>query len=107
MSAASVILEARHRAGLSQAELGRRSGYPGSAIGRWERGEVEPAFGAVAELVRALGYELVLERHDDAAHDLALIRRSLGRSPAERLAELVDAVRALDAMSSVARQHRG
>ena len=107
MSAASVIIEARHRAGLSQAELGRRSGHPGSAIGRWERGEVEPAYGTVAELVRALGYELVLERHDDAAHDLALIRRSLGRSPAERLEELVDAVRALDAMSAVARRHRG
>ena len=107
MSAASVLIEARHRAGMSQAELGRRSGHPGSAIGRWERGEVEPAYGTVAELMRALGYELVLERHDDAAHDLALIRRSLGRSPAERLDELVDAVRALDAMSAVARQHRG
>ena len=107
MSAASVLIEARHRAGLSQAELGRRSGHPGSAIGRWERGEVEPAYGTVAELVRALGYELILERHDDAAHDLALIRRSLGRSPAERLEELVDAVRALDAMSAVARRHHG
>jgi transcriptional regulator with XRE-family HTH domain len=107
MSAASVIIEARHRAGLSQAALGRRSGHPGSAIGRWERGEVEPAFGTVAELVRVLGYELVLERHDDASHDLALIRRMLARSPAERLEELVDAVRALDAMSSVAQRHRG
>ena len=107
MSASSVIIEARHRSGLSQAELGRRSGHPGSAIGRWERGEVEPAYGTVAELVRALGYELVLERHDDAAHDLALIRRSLRRSPAERLEELVGAVRALDAMSSAVRQHRG
>jgi transcriptional regulator with XRE-family HTH domain len=107
MSAAAVISEARRREGLSQAELGRRAGIPGSAIGRWERAEVEPGFDTVADLLSTLGYELVLERHDDHAHDVALIRRSLARTPAERLHELTDAVRALDAMSSVAGRHRG
>jgi ribosome-binding protein aMBF1 (putative translation factor) len=106
VSAAAVITDVRRRAGLSQAELGRRAGIPGSVIGRWERAEVEPAFGTVTELVRALGYELVLERRDDG-HDLALIRRSLAASPAARLAELVEAVRAFDAMSSTVARHRG
>jgi transcriptional regulator with XRE-family HTH domain len=105
VSAATAIIEARRRSGLSQAELGRRAGIPASAIGRWERAEVEPAFGTVAELLRTLGYELVVDRLDDADHDVTLIRRSLARSPAERLVELTDAVRALDAMSSVARRH--
>jgi ribosome-binding protein aMBF1 (putative translation factor) len=105
MTAAAVIADARQGAGISQAELGRRAGIPGSVIGRWERAEVEPAYGAVAQLVRALGYELVLQRHDDG-HDLALIRRSLAASPATRLAELVEAVRALDALSSAAARHR-
>jgi transcriptional regulator with XRE-family HTH domain len=107
VSAATVIRDARHRAGVSQRELGRRAGLPGSAIGRWERGEVEPAFRTVADLLGTLGYELVLEHHDDAGHDLTLIRRSLARSPAARLADLVEAVRALDGMSVVAERLRG
>ncbi len=106
MNAATTILDARRRAGVSQAELGRRAGVPGSAIGRWERAEVEPAFGTVAELLGALGFELVVSR-DDGAHDRALIRRSLARTPAERLEELTTAVRALDEMSSVVARHRG
>jgi transcriptional regulator with XRE-family HTH domain len=105
-AASTLLLEARRRAGLTQADVGRRVGRPGSAIGRWERGEVEPAFDTVANLLCALGYELVLERHDDAGN-LALIRRSLAQTPAERLCALVDAVRSLDAMSATARRHRG
>jgi ribosome-binding protein aMBF1 (putative translation factor) len=102
-----VILDARRRAGVSQAELGRRVGLPGSAIGRWERAEVEPAYATVADLLDALGFTLVLSGDGDGDHDRALIRRSLARTPAERLAELTTAVRALDEMSSVAAQHRG
>jgi ribosome-binding protein aMBF1 (putative translation factor) len=105
VTAASLIVEARRRAGLSQAELGRRAGLPGSAIGRWERGDVEPAFDTVADLLRTLGWELVLEPYDDTG-DLALIRRSLARTPAQRLVDLVDAVRSLDAMSTTARRNR-
>jgi hypothetical protein len=33
-------------------------------------------------------------------HDLALIRRSLNRTPVERMTELMGAVQALDAMSA-------
>jgi transcriptional regulator with XRE-family HTH domain len=106
VSAATLIRQARRQAGVSQALLGRRAGLPGSAIGRWERGEVEPAFGTVADLLGTLGYGLVLQRQD-AGHDLTLIRRSLARSPAARLAELVESVRALDRMSEVAERHRG
>jgi transcriptional regulator with XRE-family HTH domain len=105
MTAAALLAEARRRAGLSQVELGRRTGFPGSAIGRWERGQVEPGFATVAALLRTLGYELVLETYDESG-ELALIRRSLGRTPAERLDDLVGAVRSLDAMSTIARRHR-
>lgn len=54
--------------------------------------------GTLRALVRAAGYDLVVGvvRADD--HDLALIRRSLARSPEERLVEMVQAVRALDSM---------
>jgi transcriptional regulator with XRE-family HTH domain len=106
MTAATLLVEARRRAGLTQAEHGRHAGLPGSAIGRWERGQVEPGFDTVADLLRTLGWELVLERSDDSG-DLALIRRSLARTPAQRLDDLVEAVRSLDAMTTVARRHRG
>jgi transcriptional regulator with XRE-family HTH domain len=106
VTAATIIRDARRRAGISQAELGRRVGIPGSAIGRWERAEVEPAFTTVADLLDALGFTLVLSGADDGDHDRALIRRSLARTPAERLAELTTGVRALDEMSSVAARNR-
>ena len=101
MTLSRLLVEARKRAGLTQAELGERAGVAPSAISRWERGEVEPSFERVRDTIRAAGFDLVVSilRADD--HDLALIRRSLARSPAERLAEMVAAVRALESMVSV------
>ena len=57
----------------------------------------------VAELVRAAGFDLDLAIVPGDDHDLTLIRRSLARTPADRLAELVAAVRALDRMAAAAR----
>jgi hypothetical protein len=50
--------------------------------------------------MRAAGYDLVVGVVKADEHDLALIRRSLARSPEERLVEMVQAVRALDAMAA-------
>jgi len=84
-----LLREARLRAGLSQAELARCASKPTSVIGRWERGEVKPSLETLRELIRAAGLELgfTLTNADGEDHDLALIRRSLARSPAERFAE--------------------
>ena len=89
MISGDLLREARLRAGLSQAELARRAGKPISVIGRWERGEVKPSLETLRELIRATGLELgfTLTNADSDDHDLALIRRSLARSPAERFAE--------------------
>jgi len=99
MSAAHLIREARRRAGLTQSELGARSGRAGSAISRWERREVEPSLATLRELVNAAGYELVIGLAPSDDHDLGLVRRSLRQDPADRLAEMVAAVRALDQMA--------
>ena len=47
MTAAELIRTARSRAGLAQHELARLLETPRSQIGRWENGDVEPAFATV------------------------------------------------------------
>jgi transcriptional regulator with XRE-family HTH domain len=86
MISGDLLREARRRAGLSQAELARRAGKPTSVIGRWERGEVKPSLETLRELIGACGLELgvQLSNADSEEHDLALIRRSLAWTPAQR-----------------------
>jgi transcriptional regulator with XRE-family HTH domain len=100
MNAAKLIREARRRAGLTQRELGDRSHRAGSAISRWERGEVEPSITTLREIIDAAGFELVIGLAPKDEHDLALVRRSLRQEPSDRLAEMVKAVRALDKMAA-------
>jgi transcriptional regulator with XRE-family HTH domain len=58
MTAAELIRSARSRAGLAQHELARLLDTPRSQIGRWESGEVEPAFATVRRVLRACGFDL-------------------------------------------------
>lgn len=85
-ASADLIREARLRAGLSQAELARRTGRAQSGIARWERGDVEPRLSTLVELVRACGLELTfgLAEYDDSY--LPQIDRMLALSPADRVA---------------------
>lgn len=102
MISGQLLREARLRAGLSQAELAHRAGKATSAIGRWERGEVEPSLETLRSLVRAAGLELTLGLAAADDHDTALVRRCLGRKPPERLHDLVSAVAALRSMTVAA-----
>lgn len=101
-AASTLIRIARERSGLSQDELGRRTGIARTAIGRWERGEVEPSFKNVAEVLEAAGWELRFVELDDDDHDRSLITQELARTPAERLDRLGQEVRAFDAMAACA-----
>jgi transcriptional regulator with XRE-family HTH domain len=87
MVSGDLLVEARRRAGISQAELGRRSCVAPSLIGRYERYEVIPSFERLRELLRACGFELSfrLARVDPDHHDRVLIERELRRTPAQRL----------------------
>jgi transcriptional regulator with XRE-family HTH domain len=82
-----LLVEARRRAGISQAELARRSRVASSLIGRYERYEVIPSLERLRALVRACGLELSfrLANVDATDHDSVLIERELRRTPAERL----------------------
>lgn len=61
MMSGDLIREARLRAGLTQDELGERTGRDRAVIARWEQGAVAPAMETVLELIRACGFDLPLE----------------------------------------------
>jgi transcriptional regulator with XRE-family HTH domain len=102
MLSGDLLVEARRRAGVSQAELGRRSGVAPSLIGRYERYEVIPSLERLRELLRACGVELSfrLANLDESAHDDVLIERELRRTPAERLRRGLEAGRAFRPLSA-------
>jgi transcriptional regulator with XRE-family HTH domain len=58
MTAGELIRSARSRAALAQHELADRLGVPRTQIGRWENGDVEPAFATVRRVLRACGFDL-------------------------------------------------
>ena len=87
MISGDLLVEARRRAGISQAELGRRAGVAPSLIGRYERYEVIPSLERLRALAGACGFELSfrLANREANGHDAVLIERELRRTPAERL----------------------
>src|SRR5262245_38521449 len=58
---ASVIRDARHRAGMSQAELARRAGVAQPVISAYENGRREPGLRMLTKLIEASGHELVID----------------------------------------------
>jgi transcriptional regulator with XRE-family HTH domain len=58
MVSGDLLVEARRRAGISQAALAQRSGVAASLIGRYERYEVIRSLERLRELLRACGFEL-------------------------------------------------
>ena len=100
MKAATIIAQARKRAGLTQAQLAARMGTHQPVVARWEAGRSTPGFDTVTRAVRAAGFELSvgIARADD--HDVVLVRRELMLEPHERLTSLVSAVRAFASMAA-------
>jgi transcriptional regulator with XRE-family HTH domain len=108
MVSGDLLVEARRRAGISQAELGRRSGVPSSLIGRYERYEVIPSLERLRTLMKAAGFELNirLAKVDKSNHDQVLIERELRRTPAERLRRGLAAGRQLTSFGATPRRAR-
>lgn len=68
--AAGLLQLARGRAGLTQAELGRRAGVPASMVSAYERDRRQPTLTTLLRLLRAAGFELRMhlapyDDHDD------------------------------------------
>jgi transcriptional regulator with XRE-family HTH domain len=98
------LREARRRAGLSQAELGRRVGRAQTQIARWERGAVEPSLETLRRLVHACDLELTvgLAAEDDSYAADASERLAL--TPAARLERAVSAANAVRSLGRHARR---
>lgn len=96
-----LIKKARVSAGLTQRELAQRLGTHQPVIARWENRSTRPDFDTVVKAVEACGFELHVELRS-IDHDTVLVRRELAKRPTERLAGLVGAVSAFDAMSAAA-----
>ena len=93
MRAQDVIVEARKRAGLTQAEVARRLGTTQSAIARLERGDNDPSWDRVSNIVEACQLELNVALDDPDPAELATLRRNLDLSPNERWTRIVNSGR--------------
>jgi transcriptional regulator with XRE-family HTH domain len=90
IKSAMILREARLRAGLSQIALAERSGKDRVQIGRYESGAVAPSVDTLSDLIRACGFELVLELAppSDASADVLPELQQL--SPERRVDRLLD-----------------
>jgi transcriptional regulator with XRE-family HTH domain len=87
MTPAQLIREARERAGLSQAEVGRRLGQTQAAVARLESPNANPTMETLDRVLKATGHRLELSARPATTHlDEAQIIERLKMTPAERLA---------------------
>jgi len=93
MGVASIVREARRRAGLSQAALAARAGVPKSTVGRIESGARSPSTDLVERLVQAAGLELAVSLSEPDPGTDSMFERTLLRTPAQRLADATRAAR--------------
>ena len=99
MTAGELLRETRKSHGLTQKQLAIRARTSQAAVSRIERDVVSPSVATLAELLRMMNEELVLEaRAVDWGHDVTLIRQNLALDIAARLdqsAATADVVRRL------------
>jgi transcriptional regulator with XRE-family HTH domain len=97
VSSATLIRQARRRAGLTQAELAARVGTTQSAVARWERGASRPTAERLQSLVEACGLELQLGLAPWDGDERAALRRNLALTVDERVARVVQLHRFVEA----------
>jgi transcriptional regulator with XRE-family HTH domain len=65
--AGELIREIRRQAGVTQAELARRSGMAGSVLSAYEHGRRQPSAAALERVARSAGFELTMAPRSDQA----------------------------------------
>jgi transcriptional regulator with XRE-family HTH domain len=86
---ASLLKEARNRAGLTQSELGRRLGISQGAVAKLERPRANPTIATLEDALRAAGQRLVLTTEPvRPGIDETLVFEQLRLSPDQRLTQL-------------------
>jgi len=97
-TAATLLRQARARAGLSQRALARRAGTAQSVIARIERGQTSPTWETLERLLAAAGVALRPELEVPVvvgSHMLQDVPRILRLSPEQRLEEVRNLTRFL------------
>lgn len=107
MISGDLIREARLRAGLTQAQLGRLVNRPQSAIARWERGRVAPSLETLRNVVRACGLELYVSLYNYDDSYVPFIERNLELSPADRVRHMADVARKMQPLRGVSKDAHG
>jgi transcriptional regulator with XRE-family HTH domain len=102
MAASTLLRSARHRGGLTQAQLGERAGLSQAEVARLERAGSNPTAATLERLLRATGHRLELRRLDTV--DETQLRERLALTPAERLAAFEASHRNLTRLTRGARR---
>ncbi len=90
MTAGELLRTTRRRHGLTQRQLAIRARTSQAAVSRIERDIVSPAVSTLAEFLRLMNEELVLEaREVDWGHDVTLNRGNLSLTVAQRMDRLI------------------
>lgn len=74
---AELLVEARRRAGLSQAALARKAGLPRSVLNVYERERRQPGASALATVLAAAGFQLRLAPLIDVARNASILAQVL------------------------------
>jgi transcriptional regulator with XRE-family HTH domain len=86
VTAGELLRATRRKHGLTQRQLAIRARTSQAAISRIERDLVSPSVATLAELLRLMNEELVVEaREIDWGHDVTLLRGNLSLPLAQRL----------------------
>ena len=102
MRAESLLRDARHRAGLTQRELARRTGVAQSTIARIEGGLADPRVQTLERLLIACGESLGAASRPGTGVDRSQMRELLRLSARQRLDLLRDDVAGLRRLEAAA-----
>lgn len=104
MTAGELLRATRLGHGLTQRQLAIRARTSQAAISRIERDVLSPSVSTLAELLRLMNEELVLDaREVDWGHDVTLNRTNLSLTVAQRLDRLVPYARLADELQAAGR----
>ena len=103
-----LLMDARRRAGLTQADLAKRLAISQAAVAQLERADSNPRLATLDRAMRAAGVELVITtRPRRSAVDDSLIRQQLELKPAERIHGLEAMYEQARTLTSAGEMHRG
>ena len=87
------MVEARRRAGLSQAELASRAGTTQSAIARVESGRTSPTLEHLTKLLRACSFDLQVRLVPYDGHEWSLVEQNRLLDVSQRLQNMLAVAR--------------